>query len=158
MVYNGAMQRIIKLVVAVVILYVAYTKGLPWVQGMLENAGSGGLGDSANATEEALCARSAERAIDAFGERVSRFSSPPIDTDAWDDAVSRSRDEMQTAERNCGCAHEACRVASEALDGLDDMIDQFDNSVQGGRGLPPNGARKLESLYGTVNRARSLAR
>jgi hypothetical protein len=148
------MDKIVKLLVFLVVVYLAYSVGLPWIKGLLGSSSGTLRGD---AGEEALCVGAAERAVDAFGERLSRFS-PPIDADAWEAAVSRSRDEIAEAERGCGCAYEACREASRALSSLEDMVTDYDGSVRDGRGIPANGARRLEGLYDTLERARTLAR
>lgn len=148
------MDRIIKLVVVLVVVYFAYSVGLPWIKGLL---GSSPAGLRGNASEEALCVGAAERAVDAFGDRLGRFL-PPIDADAWEESVSRSRTEISEAERGCGCGHEACREASRALSDLENMVTEYDDSVQAGRGLPANGARRLESLYNTLDRAKTLAK
>lgn len=148
------MGRIVKLLVILVILYVAYSIGWPWLQGLLNSTPASLRG---NASEEALCVTTAERTVDAFADRLRRFG-PPLDVDAWDEAVSTTQDEIAEAKRGCRCDHDACREAQRALSQLDDMVSDYDGSVRDGRGLPANGARRLESLYDTVERARRLAR
>lgn len=149
------MDKIVKLLVLLVVLYVAYSVGWPWLQGLL-NRSPMNLG-GANSGEESLCVTAAERAVDAFADRLRLFISPPIDVDAWDETVSRSRDEIAEAERGCRCHHDACREAQRALSELDEMVSDYDGSVHDGRGLPANGARRLESLYGIVDRAKASA-
>lgn len=148
------MDRIVKLLVVLVVVYLAYSVGLPWLKGLLDGSPASLRGD---ASEEALCAGEAERAVDAFADRLVRFASPPIDAADWEAAVSRSLDEIAEAERGCKCPHEACTEASRALSRLEEMVTDFDDSVGAGRGLPANGARRLESLYDIVGRAKQLA-
>lgn len=146
------MARIFKGVVVLVILYLAYSEGLPWLKGEIDGLWSSPTG----ATYQAVCHNAAERAVDEFTGRLRRFSSPPIDTQEWDETVSASRLKLETAEKECrNCEHEACLEVMGALGHLERAVGHYDESVQAGRGLPLDGASRLDRVYDGLNRAKS---
>ena len=152
LVYDRGMARILKAVIVVVILYLAVTKGWPWLKSQ--------LGESSDFSTEnsyqAVCYAAASRAADELSERLRSFSTPPIDSEAWEDTVSASRYRIEKADKECRtCDHEACLEASRAVAGLDSMVKWLDESVQAGRGIPPDGANRLDRVYDALNRAKS---
>lgn len=147
------MAKFLKLVIAAAIVYFAVTKGWPWLQTWL-----GGLFSSASGTTyQSICITATERASDDFTDRLRQFSSPPIDAEAWEKTVTASRNQVEAAERKCrNCDHEACLEASKAIAELERMVTWFDDSVQAGRGIPPDGVSRLDRVYEALNRARAL--
>ncbi len=147
------MAKIIKGVIVVMILYLAFTKGLPWLKSEIDSLMSG---TPTGASNQEICHKAAERAADAFAKRLRRFSSPPIDTDEWDKTVSASRLDIESAEKQCrNCDHEACLEVTGVLGELERLVISFDENVQAGRGIPLNGASRLDRVHDGLNRARS---
>lgn len=145
------MGKLLKGAIVVAILYFAVTQGLPWLKSQL-----GELGPTGN-SNQAICHAAAQRAADDFAASLRQFSSPPIDIEAWDDTVSASRHQIETADKNCrNCDHEACLETIGAVGGLERLLSSFDESVRAGRGIPLNGASQLDAVYDSLNRARSL--
>ena len=145
------MGRILKLVIAVAILYFGVTRGLPWLKSQFGEK----LGPSGD-TNQAICYNAAERAAEGFSERIRGFSKPPIDPAAWEEMVSTSRNQVEAGERECrNCDQEACLEASRALAGLESLISEIDQSVQAGRGVPADSAGRLDRIYDTLSRSRS---
>jgi len=146
------MARFLKAVIVVVVLYLAVTKGWPWLKSQ--------LGDSdypAGTSDQTICYGAAARAADDLSERLRRFSTPPINSEAWEETVSVSRSLTDAADRECrNCDHEACLEASKAVAGLESMVAWLDESVQAGRGIPPDSANRLDRVFDALNRSRSL--
>lgn len=146
------MAKILKFLIVIAIVYFAVTKGLPWLKSQLADKMS-----LAGASNQEVCHHVAQRAADDFAERMRRFSTPPIDAKAWEDTVSETRYQVESADKQCRtCDHEACLETSRALDELGSMIKSFDESVQAGRGIPPDGASRFDRVYAALDRAQSL--
>lgn len=147
------MQKIVKLIVVLVVVFAAYSIGWPWLQGIL-NRSHVHFGGSAS--PEVNCLDVTESAVDYFAERVRQFISPPMGADAWVETVSKTRKAVKAARRSCGCEHKACREGRRALSELDAMVSDFDSTVQVRQGLPADGPRLIENLYTILKRARNL--
>ncbi len=150
------MEKIFKLAIVAALLYGAYTYGLPWFKGTVDDTISGNLDDSAGG-EQGLCVDAAERAVDGFGNRIARFS-PPIDTSDWNIATADISDDIDRAEEACGCQAESCRKAAEVVEKLGEWLMHCDDRVSEGSGLPMNAAGKLDGFYYTLGQAEKLAR
>lgn len=146
------MSKILKAVIAVAVVYLAVTEGWPWLKSRLDGAWR-----RSGASDQEICYDATRRAADDFAERLRRFSLPPIDAEAWEETVSESRARIDAADRQCrNCDHEACLETARALSDLEGMLTWFDESVQAGRGIPPDGASRFDAVYDGLSRAQPL--
>jgi hypothetical protein len=150
------MRRIVTLAILAFLLFVAYDKGLPWLQDQL---GQGpGLGDAAGDDPGTRCVRLAERAYNTFGESIGRVGGPGSDPGVWADFRDRVESEVYDAESACGCARRSCDKASDAMSALRDTLRDFDDRFRGSAGMSFNPASKQLAIDSLLTEARTLAR
>ncbi len=149
------MERILKLALVLVLLYLGWTRGLPWLEQRF--GGGGGGGGAAGDGEGGRCAAAAEGANDAFAAEIRRFPAPPVDPDAWGEAMATIEGRLDGARSACRCPLDSCARAAEALDEIADLVARFDDGVRGG-GVPLNPARDQVRIERLLGEAKSLAR
>jgi hypothetical protein len=153
------MARIVKLLVIAVLLYVAWTQGWPWLEKQLGSLGISRTQAGAPTVgggPEGSCISMAERANDALAGGIGRFISPPFDTGAWMQFAGRVQLQIRDADSACGCPHEACVKASEALRELDALLMDMDGMVRGSAESFGNPATRQERIFDLLNEARQL--
>ncbi len=146
------MKQLITLAVVALVFYVGYTQGLPWIQQQM------GQGAGAGDTAPARCVYQADRASNTFGDDVGRRFAPGAGTDAWDGFVGSVRDEIAAARSQCSCSEAACGKAKEAMDRLDELVEDYDERFRSGSGMSANPAGELVRVHSLLNEARALAR
>lgn len=147
------MKRLVTLVVVVIVLYVGYTKALPWIRQQMGQSSSAG-GDTA----AARCVHQADLASDTFGDNFVKRFRPDADADFWDGFVGDVRKEIAAARSLCSCSGAACRKAKEAMNALDDLVADYDERFHSDLGMRPNPAGELSRVHDLLNEARALAR
>lgn len=157
---------LIQLLAFLVLLYVGYTEGWPWLKAKLDESSGGGraareqsLGEGGEtAAEASRCLQRAQEASSALSGLLQTFRSPPYDQAAWGPASLEIANSLGTADSACLCGHEACREASQALAILRELFDSADGMVRGN----PTGTRNLGALRGRaddhLDRARDALR
>lgn len=146
------MKQIAILVVVVIVLYVGFNEGLPWIQRQMGQ--TGGSGDTA----PARCVYQADRASNTFGDNFVRRFSPGADADLWDDFVVSVRQEISAARRLCSCPGAACGKAADAMGRLEALVEDYDERFHSGLGMRPNPTGELSGVHDLLNEARVLAR
>ena len=150
------MERIIKLVIVVVILYFAYTEFLPWVKKEL------GMGTSSSITESTegggACVALAADASLALGVGIRPFVQPPINVNAWETTNLRIESRISEAESACFCFEPSCDKANEALSVLRNLLSELDGGFRGDSPMPLNGARDQTRADALLSEAEDLAR
>lgn len=149
------MKKIIQYAIAALVVYFVVTQAPKWVENVSE-LGSG-LGRKGPALGQGRCVATAESASETFGRGLRNFSSPPVDIDAWEVFVEGLKEKMYDADTECNCPRDSCQRASEALEELDRLIDDFDGSLKGS-GMPLNPARRQETIDRLLKRAREFDR
>ena len=147
------MKQIVTLAILAIVLFLAYSEGLPWIQQQMGGESGDGGGEA-----PARCVHQAERANDTFGDNVGRVFTPGGDPDAWDAFVERVRSETDDARSLCRCREPACEKATEAMDHLGELLDQYDERFRSGGGMSSNPAQELLRMHRLLTEARQLAR
>lgn len=157
---------LIKLLAFLVLLYVGYTEGWPWLKAKLDEGSGGGaapaqsLGEAGGeaVAEASRCVQRAQEASSALSGLLQTFRSPPYDQAAWGPASLEIANSLGTADSACLCGHPACREAGQALAILRELFDSADGMVRGN----PTGTRNLGALRGRaddhLDRARDALR
>ncbi len=145
------MVKIIKLALIALLLYIAYTRGLPLLRQQL---GEGLGGDD---RPQSGCVGAAERASDIFDERIGRVSGPGTDPQVWDDFRRSVDDAIYTARSRCDCRLESCDKAQEALSALSDQLARFDERFRSGS-MAQNPVQQQTRIHRLIGEARELAR
>ena len=150
------MGRILTLAIIAIVVYVAYTQGLPWLKEALslepsEEVGGPGRGGGSR------CVETAWRASEKLAGEV-RHARPPVDLDAWGISYQEISRAIGTAEIECSsCLAEACRKAQAAVSELRGLALQFDDMARGDRQGMGNPAHQMERIHRLLNEARALA-
>ena len=149
--YTVAMDRIIKLVIAAAIVFAAWKYVVPWVKE------KGGRDDKTLvAGGGASCVRSAERASEAWGSGLARFTNPPYDVDAWSGFRSSIDSKINAAEADCDCRIDSCAKAREAMRDLRSLVSDLDSTVRNG-GSASDFVQRQEAIDNRINEASALA-
>ena len=147
---------LVKTVALVVIVLLAWKKGLPWFHENFRPAGdhapSGVSGDSGS-----LCVDRAANASNELGSGVGRFLNPPYDIAAWDTFRIRVDTRITDAETSCSCSSDSCARAQEALGNLRTLAQQLDTSIRSGSAPPGDIVQEQDTVDQGIEAARQLS-
>ncbi len=149
------MGKILKVAVFALLIYVAIKEVPPLVDKVSEMGE--GLSRKGGSVSQGDCVPAAEAASESFTNEMRNYTKPPFDLDAWDLSMERVREYVYEAESKCSCGRDSCVRATQALDELNGLIDEFDNSLRG-EGMPLNPARSQETIGRMLKRAREFDR
>lgn len=146
---------IIKWGVILVVLFIGYTKGLPWLkqQKFLSSSSS-----SKAANAKPSCTELAAAASEAWGNGIAPFVNPPVDRSAWDAFRSDVESRIDKARSECRCSAESCTKAADAMDRLQKLVATLDASVQSGAAPPSDLPQQQEQIDNLIDVAQSLVR
>ena len=117
------MARVARLAVLAVLLFVAFSHGLPWVRDQL---------GMFTATEgPGLCVSLADRANDTFSDGLGSASASG-DSQVWGGFVGRVQVGTQRAKGACTCQESSCGRTLQALGELESLLDRLDVRARGG--------------------------
>lgn len=146
------MKRAVQVVIAVVIAFLIWKKGVPWFNEHFKTESEpvkvAGPGDSAT------CAQYAERASNTWGSGLGRFVNPPYDTAVWGDFRSRVTEAIALAETQCLCAEEGCRKVREAMSDLRSLVTEMDTAIRNGTPPPSDAVQRQERIDNMIEAAR----
>lgn len=149
------MKTIVKLAVLGAILYAALIYGRPWLEELLGDMGLGDVGGGGNVG--LACVEAAERVNEDFADAIRNHGLPPLDLDRWSGALKMTDGRLQKARIRCQCEGDACKVANQALDALEQLMSSTDQGLRSGN--PPfNSARDREKIVDLLSAARYAAR
>ena len=150
------MKKIIQFGVLALVIYFAYQQ-IPTVVDQISEMGED-LSRKGDSVSRGLCVPVVERASETFAMEIRNYPRPPFDLDAWDLSMENVREQVYDAESRCStCGLDSCVRATEALNELDALIADFDDSLRG-EGMPLNPARRQETINRLLKRARELDR
>lgn len=147
------MGRIVKLLVVVAVVFVAWKYLLPWVQqqgsktGVEASAASGG----------GSCVQSAERASETWGSGLRQFVNPPYDLNAWSTFRGNVESAINAAEADCDCSGESCEKARGAMRDLRALVSDLDSTIRNGSDAS-DFVQRQERIDNAINEAAQLAR
>jgi hypothetical protein len=148
------LSRIIKWIVCLAIVVVAWKVVLPWVK----NQNFGGSKASAGGNADSSCVRGAETASNTWGNGIGRFVNPPYDLSAWSTFRADVDSKINAAEVQCSGADESLQKGRTAMSELRGLVSELDSSIRSG-GAPPDGiVQRQERIDTLINDAGDLAR
>lgn len=148
------MDRIVKLLVVVAIVFVAWKYGLPWIQKQTSKTGT----DSAASSSPAVaCVDRASQTSEKWGSGLHQFANPPYDLNAWASFRSDVESSINAAEAECDCAGEACEKTRGALRDLRSLVGDVDSTIRKGSDASDL-VQRQERIDNAINNAADLAR
>ena len=140
------MEKIIKLGLVAGLLYLGFTMGRPYIEGLIDTPAVGGSGGG-------QCSSQINRARDNFADKM-RDVTPPVNIERWNSGFAMSRGRVEQARDSCNCEGEGCAAGRDAVDALERLMREWDDSLQRSGAPPLNGARGLERVDRLIGEAR----
>lgn len=148
------MNRILRWLVILALVYFGVTEGVPWLRNRLSPRS---LREPQGMNPAADCIDAATVVNEALADKVRRFGRPPLPIDRWTEAMDEMQDRLDEAELLCGCPGEACRLGREAVSEVGTQLAYFDSAVRGTLGATENPAVRQEHIFDLLRRARAVA-
>ena len=145
--------RVVKWLVIIGIVILAWKVLLPWVQQQKLSGSSTSISTSAIGDDS--CAGQAERASEAWGSGLSRFANPPYDLAAWASFREGVETQIAAAEAKCDCAAESCEKVRGAMGDLRGLVSDLDSTLRNGSS-PEGFVQRQELIDNRINEARDL--
>jgi len=147
------MDRIIKLLVVVAVVFVIWKYVVP----MVKDQGLRGGKETTSASGGGSCVRSAERASEEWGSGLRQFMNPPFEEMAWSVFRGKVESRIGTAERDCSCAAASCEKSREAMRDLRALVADFESTMRSGSSAS-DFVQRQEAIDNRINEAAALAR
>lgn len=158
------MAKVVRLIVLIVVVFVAYDYGWPWLQAELARKGSIKTtvlsdfdGDDVMESGVTRCLALASDANEAFGAGIGRFVGGQPNRADWMSFAGRVQRQTAAAASACNCLGEGCALASEAMAELESLIQDTDGLVRGSTDTFSNPANRHEKIYDLLVRAERAA-
>jgi len=151
------MQRVVKLIVVVVILFAIWKFGVPWFKEHF-TTGSSSSSSTEGASGDNTCVSEAQRASEAWGSGIGRFGNPPVDQSAWAEFKDGVESKISAAESHCDCSDESCEKVRSAMRELRGVVSDFDAAVHNNSGPPGDVVQRQESIDNQLDQAAELVR
>ena len=152
--HHRPVKKLIKLVVAIVVIYLIWTKGIPWWQSRNGRSAA----SSTTAAAGGSCIELAEHASELWGSGIGRFANPPYDLGAWGEFRSRVDAAIAHAESMCNCGEESCTKPRQAMGELRTLVSDLDGSIRNGTPPPGDIVQRQEQIDNAINAARDSLR
>lgn len=144
---------IVKWLVILVLIYLVWTVGLPWIQNQRTSSSS-----TSESSSDGSCVNFAERASETWGGGIGRFVNPPYDTMAWDSFRGNVESRIRTAESACDCSTSSCDRARDAMRDLRAVVGDVDAAMRNSSSMPYDIVQRQEAIDNRINEARDLVR
>lgn len=144
--------RIVKVLVLIVVLYVAWKYGLPWLQHQQSGGGT------TPAAAQSGCPAAAARASEAWGSGLHSFVNPPYDLNAWSTFHDDVENKIASAESECSCSGDSCEKARSAMHDLRSLVSELDSSIRNGSPPPSDLPQRQEAIDKQIDEAAELTR
>ncbi|MBZ0111205.1 MAG: hypothetical protein K8J08_01960 [Thermoanaerobaculia bacterium] len=158
------MAKIVRLIILIVVAFVAYDYGWPWLQAELAQKGkikttvlSDFDGDDVMDSGVDRCLLLASDANEAFGAGIGQFSGGQPNRGDWMSFAGRVQKQAARAASACSCPGDGCGLAAEAMVELESLIQETDGLVRGSTDTFSNPANRHEKVYDLLARARRAA-
>ncbi len=152
------LNRIIKWVVVIAIVFAVWKVGLPWAKQQNFFGSKASTTGKSGSGGDSSCVRSAENASEALGSGIGRFVNPPYDMNAWSSFKSDVDSKISAAEAQCSCAEESCQKVREAMRDLRGIASELDSSIRTGGSPPDSLVQRQERIDNLINEAGELVR
>src|ERR1041385_2676906 len=145
------MDRILKLLILVVVLFFAWKYLSPKFL-KKETTPAAADGTFVNSS----CISAADKASSAWGSGVGRFVNPPYDMDAWGIFRSDVDSKIANAQGQCACVAESCHKIQTALHDLSSLAGDLDSALRSGSPPPSDIVQRQEAIDRQLDEARDL--
>jgi hypothetical protein len=143
-----AMGKLLKWIVIIAVLVVAWKVGVPWVK----KQNLFGSGKTASKGRNP-CISDALDASDTWGKGLSGFVNPPYDVAAWSSFRSTVESRIAQTESDCNCSEDWCRTVRSAMSDFRGLISEMDASIRSGSAPPEDMVQRQESIDNRINEA-----
>jgi len=148
------MNKLVKLIVVAVVLYLAWRHGLPWLKENFSSTKS----SSAPATTQGSCTQLASAASEAWGRGLHQFVNPPYDLNAWSSFRQDVESKISNAESECNCSSESCGKVKSAMRDLRSLVSDLDSAIRSGSAPPSDAVQRQEAVDRQIDEAVELVR
>ena len=149
------MNKLVKLIVVVAVLYVAWRHGLPWLE---QNMSSSKTSSSAATAPRGSCTQLASAASDAWGRGLHQFVNPPYDVNAWSSFRQDVESKISNAESECNCNSDSCSKVKSAMRDLRSLVSELDSAIRSGSPPPTDAVQRQEAVDRQIDEAADLVR
>jgi hypothetical protein len=145
--------KLVKWIVVIAIVFVAWKYGLPWVKEKTSHTGA-----TQASASDSPCISIADRAAETWGSGIGKFANPPYDLNAWSAFSASVNSQIVATETACGCASESCTKAQGAMHDLKGLVSDLDSSIRSSQ--PPSGdiVQRQAAIDAQLDTARDLVR
>ena len=147
------MDRIIKLLVVVAVVFLLWKYVVP----MVKDQGRRSDKETVAGSGSGSCVQSAERASEEWGSGLRQFVNPPVDEMAWSVFRGKVESRIGVAERDCSCSASSCEKAREAMRDLRSLVGDFESTMRSGSSAS-DFVQRQEAIDNRINEAAALAR
>lgn len=148
-------NTLVKLIIAALVLFILWTKGLPWLK---QHGSLGSPASLSTSDTNDSCVSYAEAASNAWSSGVVRFANPPYDVASWSDFESSIDSKIRSAEEKCTCATDSCGKVLDAMGNLRKAMSDSDAAIRGNAPPPSDLVQRQEQIDNAIDAARDLAK
>ena len=148
------MNKLLKVVVLAVVVYLAWRHGLPWLKREMASTPS----SSSSSAPQGSCTQSASAASEAWGRGLHQFVNPPYDVNAWTSFRQDVESKISNADSECNCSSESCSKVKSAMRDLRSLVADLDSSIRSGSAPPSDAAQRQEAVDRQIDEAVDLVR
>lgn len=148
------MNRIVKIVILIVLIFAVKRFAFPWFSQTFGGTKSGVTQKSGDNS----CVRAAQDASEAWGGGLKSYVNPPYDLTAWGNFRSDVDARITSAEQACACAAESCNKTREAMRDLRALVSDLDTAIRNGSSPGTDLVQRQESIDNRIDEAAELVR
>jgi hypothetical protein len=148
------MNRLVKLIVAVAVVFLAWKYVLPWMKERTSSTSS----SSSSGTTQSSCTGLASAASEAWGRGLHQFVNPPYDLNAWSSFRQDVESKISSTESECSCNSESCGKVRSAMHDLRSLVSDLDGAIRSGGAPPSDVAQRQEAIDKQIDEAADLVR
>ena len=145
-------NRLIKWIVIIGIIFVAWKYAIPWVKKQVQGH------TTAAASDDSSCTTAAQRASEAWGSGLHSFVNPPYDLNAWSSFHDSVESKISSAESACSCSDQSCEKARAAMSDLRSLLSDVDSAIRNGSAPPSDLPQRQEAIDKQIDEAADLTR
>ena len=148
------MSRLVKLIVAIAVVFLAWKYVLPWIQRQTSSTSS----SSSSGTTQSSCTTLASAASEAWGRGLHQFVNPPYDLNAWSTFRQDLESKIAGADSECSCNSESCGKVRSAMHDLRSLVSDLDSAIRSGAAPPSDVVQRQEAIDKQIDEAAELVR
>jgi len=145
-------NRLVKLIVIVALVFVAWRYGIPWVKKQFNGP------TTSSGSTDSSCVTAARQASEAWGSGLHSFVNPPYDLGAWSSFRGGVETKIAAAESECSASSQSCEAARGAMSDLRSLISELDGAITKGSPVPEDAVQRQEAIDAKIEAAADLAR